>query len=105
MLRAWPGNVRELKHVIERAVILCDGPELWVDGEPVAGHAAEVGARPAVRELPTLEEIEEAHIRSALAHTGGIIEGPHGAAALLGLKGSTLRFRMKRRGISRPGRG
>ena len=101
--RSWPGNVRELKHVIERAVILCDGPLLSIDDEPSPAGAPEPAARPHASALATLEQVEEAHIRSALLCTGGVIEGPHGAAALLGLKGSTLRFRMKRMGIRRPG--
>ena len=103
--RGWPGNVRELKHVIERAVILCDGPLLTVDDEHVTARGSDVPAQPGVPTLPTLEEVEEAHIRSALLQAGGVVEGPRGAAALLGLKGSTLRFRMKRRGIQRPGTG
>jgi transcriptional regulator with GAF, ATPase, and Fis domain len=108
LARRWPGNVRELKHVIERAVILCDGPLLVIPDESAAAR----GAGPAppapdrtssvLRELPTLEQMTEAHIRSALQRTGGIVEGPRGAAALLGLKSSTLRFRMKRLGIQRP---
>ncbi len=106
--RSWPGNVRELKHVIERAVILCDGPLLAIEDEPVPARAAPLAPQPLQRETPelrTLEEVEEAHIRSALLCTGGIVEGPRGAAALLGLKSSTLRFRMKRMGIQRPGTG
>jgi transcriptional regulator with GAF, ATPase, and Fis domain len=100
--REWPGNVRELKHVIERAVILCDGPLLEIEEEAETRSPASVLAQPAAA-IATLEELQDAHIRSALERTGGIIEGPRGAAALLGLKASTLRFRMKRQGIRRPG--
>ncbi len=100
--RGWPGNVRELKHVIERAVILSDGPLLTIDDEP-APSAADSPPRAHAPTLATLEEVAEAHIRSALLRSGGVVEGPRGAAALLGLKGSTLRFRMKRLGIRRPG--
>jgi formate hydrogenlyase transcriptional activator len=97
----WPGNVRELNHFIERAVILCDGPVFRLDDEralagPVAGPAA------AQRAVPTLEEVETAHIRAALERAGWVVEGPRGAAAELDLKASTLRFRMKRLGIRRP---
>jgi DNA-binding NtrC family response regulator len=104
--RTWPGNVRELKHVIERAVILCDGPLLVVEDAPAPARAPVPRASasaPAASGMPTLEEVEEAHIRSALLRSGGVVEGPRGAAALLGLKSSTLRFRMKRHGIKRPG--
>jgi len=98
--RAWPGNVRELKHVIERAVILCDGPRLTLGGE---SPSVLVPPPPAARapELATLEELEAHHIRATLARCAGVIEGPRGAAAALGLKASTLRFRMKRLGIRR----
>ncbi len=103
--RNWPGNVRELKHVIERAVILSDGPLLSIADERVAAQGSDSPPRPTTPALATLEEVEEAHIRSALQRTGGVVEGPRGAAVLLGLKGSTLRFRMKRMGIQRPGAG
>jgi len=103
--RSWPGNVRELKHVIERAVILCDGPLLSIEDEPAIARSVDAPRSAPVAHLPTLEEVEEAHIRSALLRTGGVVEGPRGAAALLGLKGSTLRFRMKQKGIRRPGTG
>ncbi len=103
--RSWPGNVRELKHVIERAVILSDGPLLSIVDEHAPAQGPGSPPRPAAQALATLEEVEEAHIRSALQRTGGVVEGPRGAAVLLGLKGSTLRFRMKRMGIQRPGAG
>ncbi|HEX6884901.1 MAG TPA: sigma 54-interacting transcriptional regulator [Planctomycetota bacterium] len=98
--RAWPGNVRELKHVIERAVILCDGPLLTLGEE---APSVVVPSTPSARapELATLEELEAHHIRATLARCAGVIEGPRGAAAALGLKASTLRFRMKRLGIRR----
>ncbi len=102
--RSWPGNVRELRHVIERAMILCDGPVLYITDEgpaatvtPPAAHSVETA------EIATLREAEARHIRRALEHTGGVVEGPKGAAALLDLNPSTLRFRIKRLGIRRPG--
>jgi formate hydrogenlyase transcriptional activator len=102
---AWPGNVRELINVIERAVIVSDGPELQlaekidviacVDPE----EAAKVEQRPGTRGL---SEVEREHILAALRETGWKIEGDKGAARLLGLKPSTLRARMKKLGIKRP---
>jgi formate hydrogenlyase transcriptional activator len=98
--REWPGNVRELKHFVERAVILCDGPVFRLEGERAAEHATVPAA--ARREVATLEEVEAAHIRATLERASWVVEGARGAAALLDLKASTLRFRMKRLGIRRP---
>jgi PAS domain S-box-containing protein len=93
---SWPGNVRELEHVIERAVILTEGPELAaidVLATPALGYSGE--------RLPTLEELEREHIARVLEHTGGRVSGEKGAAAILGLKATTLEARMKKLGIGR----
>ena len=98
----WRGNIRELRHAVERAVILCDGPVLHI--ESVASGAAVAPQRaqpPTPTELQTLEDVEAGHIRRALKASRGVIEGQLGAAKVLGLKPSTLRFRMKRLGIER----
>lgn len=97
--RDWPGNVRELRHVIERAMILCDGPTLIV--EPEVGSVAVATKQPEAPLHLALVDVEAEHIRRVLRQTRGVIEGPRGAAALLGLKPSTLRFRMRRLGIRR----
>jgi formate hydrogenlyase transcriptional activator len=100
--RNWPGNIRELRHEIERAMILQDDPVLRVDCRAPA--QVEVAHLPTGSQQPafqTLEEAEAEHIRNALAETAGVIEGPRGAAQLLDMKPSTLRFRMKRLGIAR----
>ncbi|HYK91333.1 MAG TPA: sigma 54-interacting transcriptional regulator [Acidobacteriota bacterium] len=115
MIYPWPGNVRELQNVIERAVILSLGPVLLLDQDLVPGPAAGGSARepevPALEQqptastptqLPTLEEVARGHILSALQRTGGVIEGPRGAAKILNLHPNTLRHRMKKLGISRP---
>lgn len=100
--RYWPGNIRELRHVIERAAILSDGPCLHVEPDnsdimpPPDTHAV------AQRSSGSLNDVQAEHIRRTLERCGGVIEGVNGAAALLGLKPSTLRFRMKRLGIRRP---
>jgi transcriptional regulator with GAF, ATPase, and Fis domain len=104
---AWPGNIRELQNVIERAVVLSDGPVLSLGPDllpatraalarPVPLATAEVGGD------STLEDIGRRHISSVLERTNYVIEGPAGAAALLGLHPNTLRSRMKKLGISRP---
>jgi PAS domain S-box-containing protein len=94
----WPGNIRELENVIERAVILSDGPELEIDPEvlPVAAAPAEeAGAR-------SLVSVERDHILGVLEQAGWVIEGANGAARVLGLHPNTLRSRMKKLGVVRP---
>ena len=94
----WPGNIRELENVLERAVILTTGTTLGVvpDFVPVSDAA------PAAREQLTLESVERDHIVTVLQQTDWVIEGPRGAARLLGLHANTLRNRMKKLGIARP---
>jgi PAS domain S-box-containing protein len=99
----WPGNVRELENILERAVILSNGPLQEIDaailpGPGTAAAAAVSAGTPALR----LETVERSHIVAVLAQTGGVIEGPNGAAAVLGLHPSTLRSRIKKLGIKRP---
>ncbi len=93
----WPGNVRELDNVIERAVILSGGGQLDI---PQKLLAAGPGSSPPPRGL-TLRESEREHILRALEESGWRIEGPAGAARLLGLAPSTLRDMMKRLGLTR----
>ena len=88
--RPWPGNVRELRNVIEHAAILTTDKTLRV---PILD-----GAAPGAAAL-TLADAERNHILQALARAGWRIKGPHGAAAALGLKPSTLYSRMKKLGI------
>jgi DNA-binding NtrC family response regulator len=96
LLRAydWPGNVRELAAVIERAAILGEGRRLDIRralGNPVDAPSA----------FPTLDDTIRRHIETALARCQGRIEGPHGAARILGLNANTLRSKMLKLGISR----
>jgi PAS domain S-box-containing protein len=94
MAYEWPGNVRELANVLERAVILCDGPSI------LEGHLGVIGRdRRETGVFPTLEEVERQHIIRALAETGGVLAGPQGAAKLLGMRRSTVWSRMKKLGI------
>ena len=95
----WPGNVRELQNLIERAVILSD------DGcfhNPLPKQvAASIGASPEPR---TLKDSERALILRTLEGAGWVIGGAAGAAAILGLKRTTLIAKMKKLGIARPER-
>ena len=95
----WPGNIRELQNLIERAVILSAGQTLDV---PVGG----LGARQtpaATREAgETLEQADRRHIIGALERSNWVLAGPNGAASRLGIKRSTLQFRMRKLGIVRP---
>ena len=93
----WPGNVRELANILERAVILCQGRVLQRAHLGLPG--ALTATVPLSAELCTLDEAERRHIVKALEKTGGVLAGPAGAAALLGLKRSTLWSRMKKLGI------
>ena len=109
----WPGNIRELQNVIERAIIVSAAPILRLDRDlmPVAsaakvmeGHEADGQEdRPANLEsltpLLTLDEVERNHILAALQHTGGVVDGPKGAARILDLHPNTLRHRMDKLGI------
>ena len=113
----WPGNIRELQNVIERAVVLSTGPTLRLEDDllPTSGEGVAVpqspiqeAGRPAgltSSRLPTLEEMERSHILAALQQSGGVVEGPKGAARILNLRPNTLRSRMKKLGIKRPGYG
>lgn len=95
----WPGNIRELQNVIERALILTTGRELRVPLADLKVRTSENGKR---NGIGTLEEIERQHILSVLEQTKWVFSGPNGAAAKLGMKRSTLQFRIRKLGISRP---
>jgi len=114
----WPGNVRELQNIIERAVVLSQGPVLALNADLLPAEVSDVradtwgdngdplaiagGSR--TRSSTSLEEIERRHILMVLQKTGGLIEGPKGAAGILGLNPSTLRGRIKKLGIRRKSR-
>ena len=92
----WPGNIRELQNFIERSVIVSSGSVL---SPPMASLRAV--AETESTEAVTLEEVEREHIRKILGQTRWVVAGPNGAAARLGIKRSTLYFRMQKLGISR----
>jgi len=92
----WPGNIRELQNFIERSVILTSGNALHPPLETLRSAAEPESLGPI-----TLEDAERDHIRKTLEQTRWVVAGPNGAAARLGIKRSTLYFRMQKLGISR----
>jgi formate hydrogenlyase transcriptional activator len=96
----WPGNVREMQNVIERAVILSPGPALHIPPGDLKPGAAPAD-RPAGAAV-TLADAEREHILGVLRETGWVLGGPKGAGARLGMARSTLQWKMKKLGISRP---
>jgi formate hydrogenlyase transcriptional activator len=94
---SWPGNIRELENFIERSVILSTDNRLSAPlGELRAG-----AARPVSESEGTLRDREREHIIEILRQTRGVLSGPRGAAARLGLKRTTLQYKMQRLGIVR----
>jgi formate hydrogenlyase transcriptional activator len=127
---AWPGNIRELQNVIERAVILSPGKtlvlaeelrapagtpgisrreEAQIQRSEVGGQKSEVD-QSLVTSAATgkangaLEDVERRHIKSVLTQTNWMIEGERGAANILKMNPSTLRSRMQKLGVKRPGK-
>ncbi len=94
----WPGNVRELENFIERAVILSSGRVLQA---PLAELAVAAESAERSNQPGTLEAAEREHILRVLREARGVIAGPNGAAARLGLKRTTLNSKMRRLGIHR----
>jgi DNA-binding NtrC family response regulator len=113
---SWPGNIRDLQNTIERAAVLAMGSELVVDwdlGPPalaastgvedqgLAACAPPLPAPAGGAETRSLEAIEREHIIAMLRKTRGVVEGPRGAAQLLEMNPSTVRFRMKKLSIGK----
>jgi transcriptional regulator with GAF, ATPase, and Fis domain len=111
----WPGNVRELQNVIQRAALVSgtaelELPEAWRCRPAAVGVPAEAVAAPQQPSAPvtpvdggaSLSEVGRRYILQVLQQTRGRIEGPKGAAVILGLNPSTLRSRMRKLGIERP---
>jgi len=108
----WPGNIRELRNVIERAMIISEGPELRLvdsleslpsgagDSQSFAFELASIELKGSRGE--TLEENQYNLILNTLKKSYWRVEGPYGAAAVLNIHPSKLRSLMKKLGIERP---
>ena len=92
----WPGNIRELQNVIERAIILARGSTLIIDGSQLKFNT-DKNAKDSIK----LEDVEREHLIDVINKTNWVIEGNRGAANMLGLKPSTLRYRLQKLGIKR----
>ena len=95
----WPGNVREVRNVVERAMIVNQGPilEIELPGDAVRSMRGAVASE-------KLVDVEREHIRAVIESTGWRIRGSGGAAEILGLKPTTLEARMKKLGLERSNR-
>jgi transcriptional regulator with GAF, ATPase, and Fis domain len=87
-LYQWPGNIRELRNIVERAMILSNGPSLFVDVPDISAAISPPSQ--------TIAEIERSHIISVLDRTRWRVRGTNGAAEILGLKPTTLESKMKK---------
>jgi len=95
----WPGNIRELQNVIERSVVLSDGPELHVAMPELHVESTPAAIAAPLSNLP--EDAERNQILQALKQAKGMVGGSNGAAAQLGLKRTTLQSRMRKYNIAR----
>jgi formate hydrogenlyase transcriptional activator len=95
----WPGNVRELQNFVERSVILSPGSVLRAPLGELKHAGGEIRGRSG-----TLEEVERQYILQVLKETSWVIGGPRGAAGRLGVKRTSLVYKMQKLGIARPRR-
>jgi formate hydrogenlyase transcriptional activator len=98
----WPGNIRELQNVIERAVILSTGSVLRVELNELQPLAT--NGNGGLHKHDTLEAALRKHILAVLEDAHRVLAGPNGAAGRLGLKRSTLQYRINKLGLSHPDR-
>jgi transcriptional regulator of acetoin/glycerol metabolism len=95
---SWPGNIRELQNVIERSVVICE-TETFVVDESWLRRELPRAPRPVQSLADDLASREREKIETALAASRGRVSGPFGAAAMLGIPGSTLDSKIKALGI------
>jgi formate hydrogenlyase transcriptional activator len=95
----WPGNIRELQNVIERSVILSKGPDIHLAMPEVIEKSSPAALRAPGSDVS--DTTERARILQTLKDAKGIVGGPNGAAARLGLKRTTLQSRMRKYNIGR----
>jgi DNA-binding NtrC family response regulator len=95
----WPGNVRELENVIERDLILNPTGPLTFEHLDLSHAKKTLEPQGQSEETDNLDEVVYRHIHRVLSKTQGKVNGPDGAAALLGINPSTLRNRMKKLGV------
>ncbi len=93
---SWPGNVRELQNVIERALILNPKGPLRFDHMGIQSSKETSNPRMDIGGPDNLDDVISRHIQHVLNKANGRVNGPKGAAGLLGVNPSTLRNRMKR---------
>jgi len=101
----WPGNIRELQNVVERAVIVSNSDELYIDERWLSGRRAKAPAGAPPNQFKaqsrTLRTEEKDAIEAALYESKGRIAGPFGAATRLGLPPTTLESKIKALGIDK----
>jgi formate hydrogenlyase transcriptional activator len=95
---SWPGNIRELRNLVERAMIMANGPILRITVPGTPPLFPSVSSR-------KMEDVERDHVLSILEKSGWRVRGANGAAEQLGIKPTTLEARMAKLGIRRPTRG
>jgi transcriptional regulator of acetoin/glycerol metabolism len=101
----WPGNVRELSNVLEQAVITSTDGTLRLRSRLTKATRADAAPEGQPGDQGTLEDVERRYVLQVLGGSGWRIEGEGGAARRLGLHPNTLRNRMRKLGIQRPGNG
>ena len=98
---SWPGNIRELQNIIERSVIVCEAENFSVDESWLSRQPRATGPRGQLELSQNLASQEKEMIEAALRESGGQVSGPSGAAAKLGLPGSTLESKIRSLRISK----